>query len=128
MPTSSAATGPPRTPAVLLRVYDPPIAGLYRVLVDGLWPRGISRERAAIDEWLREIAPSAELRTWFHHDPERFAEFARRYRDELGEPPRAAALAALGVRARTRQLAIITATKDIEHSHAALLRDLVTGQ
>jgi uncharacterized protein YeaO (DUF488 family) len=110
---------------VLMRVYDPPAADLYRVLVDGLWPRGVSRERAAIDEWLRDIAPSADLRTWFHHDPERFAEFARRYRDELSEPPRAAALAALAERARSQRLAIVTATKDLEHSHAAILRDLV---
>ena len=66
------------------RAYDPaePRDG-YRVLVDRLWPRGVSKERARLDEWARELAPSAELRTWFGHDPERFAEFERRYRAEL---------------------------------------------
>ena len=114
------------SPPALMRVYDAPVAGFYRVLVDGLWPRGISRDRAAIDEWLRDIAPSAELRTWFHHDPERFAEFAVRYRDELSGASRAAALATLTQRAEIQRVAIITATKDLEHSHAAILHDLLT--
>ena len=68
----------------LKRAYDPAEPGDgYRVLVDRLWPRGVSKERARLDEWARELAPSAELRTWFGHDPERFAEFERRYRAEL---------------------------------------------
>lgn len=117
--------GHPRPQVALMRVYDTPDTGFYRVLVDALWPRGISRERAAIDEWLRDIAPSAELRTWFHHDPERFADFAHRYSKELGQATRAAALAALTQRARVQPVAIITATKDVEHSHAAILRELL---
>ena len=68
----------------LKRAYDAAEPGDgYRVLVDRLWPRGVSKERARLDEWARELAPSAELRTWFGHDPERFAEFERRYRAEL---------------------------------------------
>src|SRR5215469_13514538 len=66
------------------RVYDAPAANDgYRVLVDRLWPRGVSRERAHLDEWARELAPSTELRRWFGHDPSRFDEFRRRYRGEL---------------------------------------------
>ena len=68
----------------LKRAYDPAEPGDgYRVLIDRLWPRGVSKERARLDEWARELAPSTELRTWFGHDPERFAEFRRRYLREL---------------------------------------------
>lgn len=70
------------------RVYDPaePSDG-YRILVDRLWPRGISKEQAALDMWLKDIAPSPELRTWFDHDPERFAEFTAKYEQELAHNP-----------------------------------------
>src|ERR1035441_5399781 len=66
------------------RIYDPPEdTDGYRVLIDHIWPRGVSRERAKLDEWAKELAPSDELRKWFDHDPARFAEFRSRYRDEL---------------------------------------------
>lgn len=66
------------------RIYDEPAAGDgYRVLVDRLWPRGVSKERAALDEWCKDIAPSTELRKWFGHDPVKFAEFSARYEEEL---------------------------------------------
>lgn len=66
------------------RIYDEPAGDDgYRVLIDRLWPRGLSKEKAAIDLWLKEIAPSEGLRTWFDHRPERFAEFSRKYMDEL---------------------------------------------
>jgi DNA-3-methyladenine glycosylase len=73
---------------VIKRVYEPvsPDDG-FRVLVDRLWPRGVSRERAALDLWLKEVAPSTELRVWFDHQDERFAEFTRRYRAELDANP-----------------------------------------
>ena len=76
------------------RIYDAAEPGDgYRVLIDHIWPRGVSRERAHLDEWARELAPSAELRKWFDHDPARFAEFRARYRDELaGQTDRLAAL------------------------------------
>jgi uncharacterized protein YeaO (DUF488 family) len=78
------------------RVYEPPrpVNG-QRVLVDRLWPRGLSKERAHLDEWCKEIAPSTELREWYGHDPDRFEDFAPRYRAELDVPERAAAFAHL---------------------------------
>ena len=77
------------------RVYDPPQSDDgRRVLVDRLWPRGLSKERARLDDWCREIAPFTEPRVWEGHDPDRYSEFAR-YRGELGDPERAAAFAHL---------------------------------
>ncbi len=95
-----------------------------RVLVDRLWPRGISKERAALDEWCRQIAPSTELREWYAHDPARFAEFTERYRAELGEPERAAELMRLrGLARGSSMLTLLTATKDPRISEAAVLAD-----
>ncbi len=113
---------------VLARIYDPPAADRYRVLVDGIWPRGIGRADAPIDEWCRAVAPSAELRKWYRHDPDRFAEFARRYRRELqaGEP--AAALTELLDRARSQPVAIVTATRAVGISHAAVLLDVLRAR
>ena len=80
----------------LKRVYEPaePSDGT-RVLVERLWPRGLSKERAKVDLWLKNIAPSSELRTWYGHDPARYAEFRRRYEAELAAPPASAALTEL---------------------------------
>ena len=73
---------------VTKRIYEPAdLNDDYRVLVDRLWPRGVSKERAALDEWAKEIAPSTELRKWFSHDPAKFAEFSTRYIDELKANP-----------------------------------------
>ena len=78
------------------RAYEDPAQGDgTRVLVDRIWPRGLTKARAALDEWCKEIAPSTELRKWYGHDPERFGEFSRRYQAELAEPERAGALAHL---------------------------------
>jgi len=108
------------------RVYDPPEADDgQRVLVDRLWPRGLSKERAQLDEWCKDIAPSADLRKWYGHDPDRYTEFARRYRDELDEPDRAAALARLRERAARGPLTLLTATKRSDISEAAVLADLL---
>ena len=108
------------------RVYDPPEPGDgQRVLVDRLWPRGLSKERARFDDWCKEIAPSTELRKWYGHDPDRYAEFARRYRAELGDPVRAAALANLRKLAGHGQLTLLTATKRSDISEAAVLADLL---
>jgi uncharacterized protein YeaO (DUF488 family) len=112
---------------VVARIYDMPDARRYRVLVDRLWPRGIARADAPIDAWQRDIAPSDELRKWYQHDPARFAEFARRYRAELAGFPRAEAFAELRTRSRTQPLALITATKDVGISHAAVLAEVLTG-
>jgi uncharacterized protein YeaO (DUF488 family) len=104
------------------RVYDAPSpADGTRVLVDRVWPRGLTRTAARIDEWARAVAPSTELRRWYGHDPGRFEEFRRRYRTELTEPERQAAVDHLRELARSGPLTLLTATKDLEHSQAAVL-------
>jgi uncharacterized protein YeaO (DUF488 family) len=95
----------------------------YRVLVDRLWPRGIKKADAALDEWLKDAAPSTELRRWYGHDPERFAEFSRRYRVELRRPPASEAVDHLLGVAATRTVMLVTATGDVERSGARVLRD-----
>jgi len=108
------------------RVYEPakPDDG-HRVLVDRLWPRGLSKERARLDQWCKAIAPSNELRKWYDHDPARYAEFARRYRAELDDPERAAALAQLRELTVDGRLTLLTATKRSDISEAAVLADLL---
>ncbi len=96
-----------------------------RVLVDRLWPRGLSRERAHLDEWLKAVAPSDELRRWYGHQPDRFTEFRHRYEVELTEPARAEALRHLREEARSGPVTLLTATKDLEHSEAAVIVQLL---
>ncbi|MFI2102008.1 DUF488 domain-containing protein [Isoptericola sp. NPDC019693] len=106
------------------RVYEEPSPDDgTRVLVDRLWPRGISKERAHLDRWCKEVAPSSGLRTWFHHSPERFEEFERRYRAELAGTPEVAELAALG--AGDRRLTLLYSARDTEHNQALVLRDVL---
>ncbi|MGH9104089.1 MAG: DUF488 domain-containing protein, partial [Acidimicrobiales bacterium] len=101
------------------RVYDEPAGGDgARVLVDRVWPRGLSKERAHLDEWCKQVAPSSGLRKWYGHDPGRFEEFARRYRAELEDPERSAALDHLRELARAGALTLLTATKDSGISQA----------
>ena len=108
------------------RVYEEPErADGTRVLVDRIWPRGLTKAKAALDEWCKEIAPSTELRKWYSHDPERFEEFGRRYQAELKDPRRAEALAHLRGLAKDRQLTLLTATRQPEISEAAVLADLL---
>ncbi len=106
------------------RAYDPPArSDGYRVLIDRLWPRGVSREKADLDEWDRELAPSAELRKWFGHDPERFEEFRRRYVDELRDQrPR---LSELRRRARAGTLTLVYGARDSEHNDAVVLAEVL---
>ncbi len=96
-----------------------------RVLVDRLWPRGVSKASFELDRWAKEIAPSPALRTWFGHEPERFEKFAQRYRTELEQPEAAAALDALRAESRRGGVTLLTATKDVEHSAAAVLAALL---
>jgi uncharacterized protein YeaO (DUF488 family) len=108
------------------RVYDEPDGGpTARVLVDRLWPRGLSKVKAALDEWCKEVAPSAELREWYGHDPDRFAEFRRRYEAELARGEQAVALAHLRDLARDRPLLLLTASRALPISDAAVLADLL---
>jgi uncharacterized protein YeaO (DUF488 family) len=106
------------------RVYDQPSPDDgQRLLVDRLWPRGLSKETAHVDQWLKDVAPSTELRRWYGHEPARFPEFRRRYASELREPARAEALTRLNEAARQGTITLLTATKDAEHSQAALLAE-----
>ncbi|MFD5030467.1 DUF488 domain-containing protein [Streptomyces sp. NPDC058405] len=104
------------------RVYEAPEpADGARVLVDRLWPRGLAKSAAALDEWLKGAAPSDELRKWYGHDPERFEEFSRRYAAELAGPGPEHDLARLGELAGEDTLTLLTATKELRYSHAPLL-------
>ena len=98
----------------------------YRVLVDRLWPRGISKADTPFDEWLKEVAPSTELRRWYGHDISRFREFARRYRAELRAPPASIAVHRLIDLARSHAVTLVTATRDVEHSAASVLETFMT--
>jgi uncharacterized protein YeaO (DUF488 family) len=108
------------------RIYDDvlPEDGA-RVLVDRIWPRGVSKARAHLDEWCKDVAPSTELRKWYGHDPALFEEFGRRYQDELRESARAEAFAQLCDLAEQRTLTLLTATKNADLSEAAVLADLI---
>jgi len=106
------------------RIYDEPKASDgMRVLVDRLWPRGVSKEQAALDLWLKEIAPSPELRTWFGHRADRFDEFSARYSDELSRNPAVAQLEELAVR---HTVTLLYAAKDPDINHAVVLRGFLT--
>jgi uncharacterized protein YeaO (DUF488 family) len=110
------------------RIYDEPTpTDGTRVLVDRIWPRGMTKARAHLDQWCKDIAPSTELRKWYHHDPARFDEFTRRYRDELTETQRANALNDLRKLASQATLTLLTATTDVDRSEAAVLADLLRG-
>jgi uncharacterized protein YeaO (DUF488 family) len=106
------------------RVYDDrsPEDGT-RVLVDRIWPRGLAKATAQLDEWAKVVAPSTELRRWYGHDPRRFDEFRRRYGAELAEPERQAAVRHLLELARSGPVTLLTATRDTDHSQAAVLAE-----
>ncbi|HEY4458497.1 MAG TPA: DUF488 family protein [Pseudonocardiaceae bacterium] len=107
------------------RVYDLAQAQGDLVLVDRVWPRGISKETLAGVTWLKDVAPSAQLRTWYAHDPARFPEFTDRYREELDTDEGQRALADLAGHGSSGTLTLLTATKDVEHSHATVLANLL---
>ena len=108
------------------RVYDQPSAeDGTRVLVDRIWPRGLRKDAARLDEWAKVVAPSTDLRTWYQHDPAKFTEFRRRYAAELTEPGPRDALARLRSEAASGPLTLLTATKELDLSQAAVLADLL---
>jgi len=115
-------------PVRLRRAYEPrdPADG-WRVLVDRLWPRGLTKEAAAVDEWLKAVAPSDALRRWYGHQPDKFAAFRQRYQAELGSAERADAVDHLRKLARDGTVTLLTATKDVEHSQAAVLAEWLGG-
>jgi len=108
------------------RVYDEPASDDgTRVLVDRIWPRGLTKAKADLAEWCRQVAPSTALRKWYGHDPAKFEQFVSRYRAELGEPERAAALRHLRDLAESHPLTLLTATRNPDLSEAAVLADQV---
>lgn len=111
---------------MLRRVYDAPSPGDgVRVLVDRIWPRGLRKDAAHLDDWAKDVAPSTELRTWYGHDPAKFPEFRRRYLVELDTPARQEALDRLRALAADRHVTLLTATRELPISHAAILAELL---
>lgn len=107
----------------LKRAYEAPEdSDGQRILVDRLWPRGVSKDEARIDQWLRDVAPSGELRKWFGHDPAKWVEFQRRYREELKDNP---ALAQLKELARKGRLTLVYGARDELHNQAVVLAGLI---
>ncbi|HUK74110.1 MAG TPA: DUF488 family protein [Candidatus Bathyarchaeia archaeon] len=113
----------------LKRVYDLPAPqDGVRVLVDRLWPRGMTKEAAALDAWLKELAPSDELRKWYHAHPEQWSKFRERYLKELSSEKAAAALQQLyALRDANRQLTLLFGSKNLEHNNATVLKKLMEG-
>jgi uncharacterized protein YeaO (DUF488 family) len=108
------------------RVYDEPASNGTRVLVDRLWPRGLRKDAARLDAWAKDVAPSSELRSWYGHDPALFDEFRRRYLAELAGDTQRAALGRLRALASAQgPLILLTATRDVDHSQAAVLAELL---
>lgn len=121
---------PPSPDIRLRRIYDHDDerdTG-HRVLVDRLWPRGITKENAALDEWLKDVAPSTGLRRWYGHDIDRFEEFTLRYRAELQQGTASTAVDHLVELAHTETITLLTATRDVDHSGALVLQHHLTGQ
>jgi uncharacterized protein YeaO (DUF488 family) len=107
------------------RAYEPPAkTDGTRILIDRLWPRGVTKARARIDLWLKELAPSTELRKWFGHDPEKWPEFQKKYRAELKGNP---ALSELRKRCREGDVTLVYAAKDELHNDAVVLKQVLGG-
>jgi len=114
---------------LIARVQDRPGPELgVRVLIDRLWPRGVKKEDAAWDHWHPEVSPSNDLRSWFNHEPAKFALFEKQYLTELATPKGGAAVERLRAAAGARPLVLLTATADPEHNHALVLRRRLLGE
>jgi uncharacterized protein YeaO (DUF488 family) len=108
------------------RVYDEPSSeDGTRVLVDRIWPRGLTKEAANLDDWVKDVAPSTELRKWYAHDPAKFPQFCSRYRAELQAPDSRQAVARLRELTTDRPLTLLTASKDLDHSQATVLAEVL---
>jgi len=113
-------------PVEMKRAYEDPSSNDgRRILVDGLWPRGIRKEDANLDEWMKEIAPSAALRKWYGHKPEKWGEFRRRYRAELAKPPRRELVEQLARLAKNEKVTLVFGARDAEHSNAAVIAEVI---
>lgn len=116
--------------ASIIRVYDhdaSPPTNAYKVLVDRLWPRGVKKESLILDDWAKDVTPSPDLRKWYGHDPDRFAEFREKYRSELGHDPAAAVLEELAMTLRSHPVVLYTAVKDVDISAATVLAEILNG-
>jgi len=116
-------------PIAIKRAYE--AAGAedgYRVLVDGLWPRGLTKAGLKIDVWMREIAPSTALRKWYGHKPEKWEEFRKKYRQELSKPPRKPLLDELVGHAGREQVTLVFGARDAERSNAAVIAEIVRSE
>ncbi len=112
--------------AQIKRAYKPPSPeDGYRVLVDRLWPRGTSREGLRLDAWLKDLAPSDELRRWFGHDPAHWPEFRNQYRQELQEPCQREILRELAARAATGTVTLVYGARDDRHNNALVLKEII---
>ena len=126
--TKKAKKAAPKRAAAAIRIkraYDPPEPddGL-RILIDRLWPRGITKSKLKLDAWVKHLSPSNELRKWYQHDPEKFAEFRNRYLAEL--KAQGEGLAELRASVKGRTVTLLTATKELDLSHATVLRELLS--
>lgn len=108
------------------RAYDPAeAADGKRILIDRLWPRGVSKERAKIDVWMKDLAPSTELREWFGHDPAKWEEFKRRYISELSSPEKKQLIDDFARQAKHEKVTLIYGARDTEHSDVRVLEELI---
>lgn len=111
------------------RAYEKPAPGDgFRVLVDRLWPRGLTKEKLKIDEWMKEIAPSPELRQWYGHEVEKWAEFRKRYQSELAKSPARELLEELAVRAGRGKVTLVIGARDIEHANGAVIAEIIEAK
>jgi uncharacterized protein YeaO (DUF488 family) len=109
------------------RVYQPADrSDGFRILVDRLWPRGVSKEKAALGEWMKEVAPSTELRTWFAHDPKKWPEFRKRYRQELRS--RADLVHEIAARASRGRVTLVYGARDEDHNEAVVLAEVIRSR
>lgn len=112
---------------ILRRIYeeDHPLEG-NRILIDRVWPSGISKEKAKLDDWMKEIAPSSSLRKWFDHDPDKFDNFKKAYQNEITESKMAKTkLQELKKMATNERLVLLFGTKDMKHNHAVVLKEMI---
>lgn len=111
-------------PIQIKRIYDDPSKDDgYRILIDRIWPRGMSKEDAQLDDWNKDLAPSTELRKWFDHDPEKFKDFSDKYKNELKNQTKA--LKELRQKAKDQTVTLLYGAKDTEHNQAVVLKNVL---
>lgn len=116
-----------KQPIAIKRIYESPSENDgYRVLVDRLWPRGVSKEEARLDDWAKDIAPSDELRQWFDHDPNKFEEFKKRYKKELQDSSDKVDL--LAEKSTEKKVTLLYGAKDQEHNQAVILKEVLENK